>query len=45
MVIQNGEYIQKAVFVFDAVEGWKIGAANRDDGGTAPPPRPGHNPK
>jgi pilus assembly protein CpaB len=36
MVIINGEYVQKAVFVEDPQEGWKNGTVNREDG---PPAR------
>jgi pilus assembly protein CpaB len=36
MLIVNGEYIRKAVFIEDPQEGWKDGALNREDG---PPAR------
>jgi hypothetical protein len=45
MIIANGEYVQKAVFVEDPQEGWKNGSLNREDGQPARKPagQPGRN--
>jgi pilus assembly protein CpaB len=38
LTIINGEYVQKAVFVLDATEGWKNGTLSNEDGSPAGKP-------